>query len=886
MYKAEAELFLSANNNISYAKTLINECKRLISEAELPNNSDYANCKKCITDCNIGGLVELVENTKESLFQIDSQFATEYMTLLQEYMQTDTIDLSNMSDEEKMQYSIQMDSYMRDYNYNLLYMLEKYENSGQLTGEMKQQLDIQRLIVKQYGIQDEMAGLVPTSDEYIRLFNMNASIDMTLISSNQSLTAEQKKAALESYEQNYNASLEILELNRDISLLEEELKSAEYGSEAYYEIENEIKNLQIDYLEGKENLTAEEQKQLDFLYQGVELNDLYIAQEQNNGFFHPFVENELDEAILDQKISMGIATEDEIAYDQMNVFERTWEDTKTAVVSTVFGIGSVTETLVDGTVMLAGNVGSWFGADTQWAEDFVSIAYATDAYDGIVLADGINSVAAYSDVHTYSNMLGNTVGYVSLTLLPGGKVTTAITGGLSAAGSSTERALLSGASWEEASWVGAISGTLGAVTGYGVGGGLTSGAQSWGQVVGKTFLGAGISTIEPIVNTGAEYFIYANDMVDDNGNKVYDNILDYYVEGGGLTNTVMAFASGMLSSGIESYKGYNSYQKMVSFYASQQAISDLDNFFEQYRTDLFGYGADQHIGANIIPANNNMSNFGEFQRLRNKLMNMGMSSNDAVLLLSQIDNAGACSYASLVNEIFSIYRYDSAAFEAVFGFPMYTNLDNGAQVLNSAELLTDIYMHANHVNNGGHLLYYDIDGSLKVDNNIMIDRNLLGDINVGQQYMALGDFRSDALIDSYLKSKSPYLSYTSVTAVSTINKMYDVNPSPMSQVELDRMKGAIDYYLNNGYPVSISYYQYNGSKHSITMYNLDGGPNMNTKYWNEGLSGNNVSGHSVYITASNDNGIFVSSWGRKYFISYDELKYMPFGITASTIKYN
>ena len=65
MYKAEASLFLSASNNINYAKTLINECKRLITQAELPDNSDYSNCKDAINTLDIAGLVTLVEERKK-----------------------------------------------------------------------------------------------------------------------------------------------------------------------------------------------------------------------------------------------------------------------------------------------------------------------------------------------------------------------------------------------------------------------------------------------------------------------------------------------------------------------------------------------------------------------------------------------------------------------------------------------------------------------------------------------------------------------------------------------------------------------------------------------------------------------------------------------------
>ena len=579
MFKSEAKLFLSANNNLNYAKTIINECKRLVNEIESQENSDYIKCKNNIINCDIDALANKVETTKESLMKLDQSFASEYMALLQEYLQAASIDTSNMTDEEKMQYSIQMNAYARDYNYSLLYMLEKYEESDMLTPELQAQLEIQRTIVEQYDVQDKMATLTTTSQEYIDLFKTNAEYDKKLINLNPNLTDEEKSSYLKEYENSFNSTLEILELNRDVAKKTDELKNLEQGSEAYYKKENEIRQLQINYYEGKENLTEQEKKQLDFLKDGVELNELYIDKEQNNGFWHPFVEGEYDEAILDKKIEMGIATEDEIAYDKMNGWERAWENTKTFSTSVVFGIGSVTETVVDGVVMLAGEAGSCFGADTQWAEDFVSIHYADDAYTGLVQSDCINSVSAYSAWHTAGNMIGTTVGYVALSYLPGGPIVTGLAGGFSAMGSSSQRALDSGATFHEAFGTGAISFGAGFASGWAVGklGKLAQTSTSLMQVGGYTLAGMGVSTLEPIVNSVAEYAIYANEMIDENGNKVYDNIWDYYVDGGGLTNTAMAGVSGGISVGskaLKSYKGVQTYKRLT---IEDQKLKDVES---------------------------------------------------------------------------------------------------------------------------------------------------------------------------------------------------------------------------------------------------------------------------------------------------------------------
>ena len=548
MFKSEAKLFLSASNNVNSAKTLINECKRLIVDFDLDGNSDCKNLKSNINNCDINVLVTKVENTKESLMKLDQGFASEYMTLLQEFLQTSTIDTSNMTDEEKMQYSIQMNAYARDYNQTLLYMLEKYEESGMLTDELKQQLEYQRQLVAQYDIQDKMDVLDPSTDEYINLFKQNAVYERNLINLNLSLSEEEKANYLKEYNVQYNQNLETLINARDARLKRE----------------------------------ADEK----------ELAELYADKEENSNFWHPFVEREINEAILDKKIEMGIATDDEIEYKNAGWFDRACMNTGTFIVSTFTGVFDVLETIVDGTVMLAGGIGGGlFGADTKWASDFVSIDLSGELYKGYVSIKGMNSYSAYGDWHTVGNMVGNTIGYVGLSFLPGGAIVTGLAGGLSAMGSSSERALNNGATFYEAFGTGAISGAVGFASGWAVGkfNAFASAKTTSLLKVGRNVLiGGGISTLEPIVNSVAEYAIYANDMIDENGNKVYDNIWDYYVDGGGLTNTAMAFGIGGISTGISSIKGYSNYKielenkKVAEIYASEEFAQKSQQFLTEW----------------------------------------------------------------------------------------------------------------------------------------------------------------------------------------------------------------------------------------------------------------------------------------------------------------
>lgn len=474
MFKSDAKLFLSANNNINSAKTIINECIRLLSEVELPGDSDYNSCKSNLENSGINVLVNKVEDTKESLMKLDQGFASEYMTLLQEFLQTSTIDTSNMSDEEKMQYSVQMSGYARDYNQTLLYMLEKYEESGMLTPELEEQLKMQKAIVEQYDVQDKMASLPTTSDEYIKLFKQNAEYDKKIINLNPNLTEEEKTSYLKQYEDSFNSNIEVLELNRNISLKNDELEKLanddKYGTEEYYSKQNEIYQLQIDFYNNKGVLTDAEKANLANLKKYKELTNLYIDREGLGSNWIPFDGNSLNDEIFQLELDLNIGTEEEQAekkrYLEMNGWEKALQNTGTFVTSVFEGIYNVEEQIFDGGVMICGEVGSWFGADTKWAEDLVEIDLSGDAYRGAIQDFGINEHIAYGTAHEAGNFTGEMLATIALQFLPGGTVVMTTAHGLKGMGKAGETALKSGKDWDTAFNYGLATGTIEAGAAY------------------------------------------------------------------------------------------------------------------------------------------------------------------------------------------------------------------------------------------------------------------------------------------------------------------------------------------------------------------------------------------------------------------------------------
>lgn len=543
MFKTDPNLFFSASNSANNGKNIINECKRILNEMLL-EDSDFVSCKNKLNSCDVNGLVDFIDEIKANLLKVDKEFSDQYMALV--YNEVNIGDLSSMSADEQLQYSLSA----RDFSYTMLARLEQLEEEGKLTPEMQKQLELQREIVAQYEISDKMSSLASFDPEYEKLYNQNFEHEKNIITLNPNLTEEEKTEALKQLELGYN------------------------------EVIKKIKESQKNK---KDN---------------DELNQLIKDKEENSGFWHPFVENELNEAIINKKIDMGIASEDEIKYINMNGLEKTFENTKTFLSSTFQGLTTVGETLMDGAVMLGGKVGI---CDKDWASDFVNTNYAQESYDYFVRnSDFLNSSSAYSQFHNMGNVAGSTLGYVALSYLPGGAWVTAAAGGLSAMGSSSQRALNSGVTFDEAFNVGAVSGIVGAASGYGIGkfnSIIKTSTKTLTQVGSNMAIGGAISTLEPIVNSGTEYLVYANEMVDENGNKMYDNVWDYYVEGGGWDNTKMAFTIGAISSGASSLGGYKTNAYKQDFNSNMNALDEAgrSKAWEDYYKQQYGVDSVEHM---------------------------------------------------------------------------------------------------------------------------------------------------------------------------------------------------------------------------------------------------------------------------------------------------
>lgn len=479
MLFCNAEYFISAMNDISSAKTKINECKRLINEELKITDYDGASystdesCRESINAIDIDKVESVVEATLKHLATFDEDFATAYGTILQNKLEElSSFDPSVMSLEE---YNIQQETYTRQWCYYLLVKLENAEKEGLLDEEMKLQLEQLRIIMQQYDIQDKMSTLATTDELYIQLYERNAECNKELINLRTDLTEEEKAAMIKEYELGVANDIAILELSSSLNAKYEELDGLEAGTESYLNKVNEIYQLQIDYYEDKgASITAEEQKQLDFLKDNIELNDLYIDQIQlsADGGFHPFADKEITDAILNKKVNMidpetgkSIATADELEYYNMSDFDKALADTGTFLTSAwTNGIGNFGEGIMDFAVSGAGEVGSWFGADTQWAEDFIATDYSSLSYNYHVRTGVLNEHSANSMYRDLGAFTGDFAVRTALTFTA--PWVNAIASGAEGMGSTMETSLNSGADWDEAMLRGTVSFVGNAASGY------------------------------------------------------------------------------------------------------------------------------------------------------------------------------------------------------------------------------------------------------------------------------------------------------------------------------------------------------------------------------------------------------------------------------------
>ena len=302
--------------------------------------------------------------------------------------------------------------------------------------------------------------------------------------------------------------------------------------------------------------------------------------------------------------------------------------------------------------------------------------------------------------------------------------------------------------------------------------------------------------------------------------------------------------------------------KTYSF--SKSTLQNLDNSFEIFNRVSKHYGVDQGvIKSNVSYSYNKKMASKNYFAIRSKIQSKyNITANEASIILDGINGrAGACTYAATCNDIIHYFLDKPQKFEQIFGYPM-TTMVNGKETLNSMELLSDLYIFANDTKNGGSLFEIDEFGQLHfTKDSISNDVDIFGQKQLeskNQKYLSTIDGINDTLINKFLKSKNSNLNFYSLELYNTWH-----NPLILSDENFEYIKQKIVKSSSSGEHLRMDIFN---EGQNINMINLSGGLNCSTTKWNEG------GGHAVYITGISNDGLFVSSWGQKYLIPFNDLK--------------
>ena len=268
----------------------------------------------------------------------------------------------------------------------------------------------------------------------------------------------------------------------------------------------------------------------------------------------------------------------------------------------------------------------------------------------------------------------------------------------------------------------------------------------------------------------------------------------------------------------------------------------------------------------------------EYFRLKDKLVSMGFSPSDASVIMSTVNYAGACSYASVANEIFCSFSRNPVLFKQKFGYDMYTIDANGNKTLNSAELLLDMYVHCNMKKNGGGF----IEKSMFSNRYSLSNKYLTGEIDV------FGRSMLDAGNQVYLstipggKRVTPINSFLQAHGLSYSSECiyYNKPNSKLDDYQMNSIIDEINRRIQSGSVVSMDISS-RGREIRMVSTNQDIYNSESTWTWKEGGA------HSIYVTGIANDGFVVSSWGREYIIPFSDLKNGgSFQITLSAVYNN
>lgn len=287
------------------------------------------------------------------------------------------------------------------------------------------------------------------------------------------------------------------------------------------------------------------------------------------------------------------------------------------------------------------------------------------------------------------------------------------------------------------------------------------------------------------------------------------------------------------------------------------------DYYKQNKDVSGGIGIDQGLVRKLAghPFQFNIEYNRLFELLKTKYH---FDSMDSERVMKMIDTTGICTYATIATNIVSYFRFNSQLFEQVFGFSLYTTDSNGNRILNSTELLIDMYVFMNSDSVGGKI-FQMVKGWQKI---VGANSETSNDVLTGKQnYLSGATFINNALVNLYLKSKDQSFQFN-----SSILKARGEN----TEISIDKAK---EYIIDNigSYDINLDIDFFNS--HTVVELNDIENPNNPPILCTSDKPG----GHAVPVVGYNDKGVIVYTWGRAYLISWEDVASSAISIQAISV---
>ncbi len=541
-------------------------------------------------------------------------------------------------------------------------------------------------------------------------------------------------------------------------------------------------------------------------------------------------------------------------------------------------VGTIPAAITDGvSYLFTGEVAGAIDSVWDGVQGFVQETYVDNAFETFFseneFGKAMNELAyepmKYGEVgYGISNGVGYLAGLVGLTLLTAGVGTGVSTVG-SMGGSMTKTSLnfvVKQAARSATKYGAAVSFAAGTGSGteqawnegaatldgalFGIANGAWESAQ-W--LIGGKLAGLGSKAILADMGLGAAEVPFRSAL-----ENAYskESFLESFENNGGfggiLTNIGIAGLFGGLGevSKIKHFFGNDGVEAIKNNSSNLDDNLDIDSMFTIFNNNN-RYGVNQGLFTNL-----RLEDPIAYNEIKKRLINeYNFNFREIERFMSTVDAVGACNYAAEANTIVSLFKDMPEKFEQIFGFPLYKQLADGNYHLNDTDILADLYIWGNLDSDQAILFKRNEIGQIVFDDNAIDElRREIGD-TTGRVIPQRGGGMPQELINPYLQAKDPSLSCTVIKI--GCNDIFE--NKTVSELSNRKLKELLLQKINDGYELGMG----SIAKTNKVITYID--TNSNEKYAVAG-------GHWIKITNVTDDGIIASSWGKRCYVSFDDLK--------------